>query len=118
MNFAIENIRIVEEEYLDNFVFKKEITEVEAYGLEVCLVKLLVYSGYKIEEAYDTVNTYTRHLKDCLDVLNGSDDILYIGCYKVISAYVTENDIVILKCLKDEYEYYEDEDSIYYISIG
>ncbi|MGL5764926.1 MAG: hypothetical protein ACRCX8_04725 [Sarcina sp.] len=118
MNFAIENIRIIEEEYLDNFVFKKEISEIEAYGLEMCLVKLLMDADYEVERAYDIINSFTRHLEDSIDILDGCEDILYIEQYEVLSVHLTENGIPVLKCLKEDCDYYEDEASIYYATIG
>lgn len=118
MNFQVDNIRIIESEYLDNFKFNKKLTEIELYGLEMALVKLLSDEDYKVEFAYNMVDRYTRHLEDCLDILNGRNDIMYIGQYKVLAVYLTVNGTPVLKCLKDEYDFYEDDSSIYYATIG
>lgn len=118
MNFEVSNIRTIEEENLDNFVFKKEISEVETYGLEMCLTKLLLDAGYELDVAYSLVDNYTRHLEDCLDVLDGCEDILYIEQYKILAVYLTENGIPVLKCLREDCEYYDCDDSLYFATIG
>lgn len=118
MNFQLDNIKVIESEYLDSFEFSTELSEIELYGLEMALVKLLVDADNSLEVAYDIVDKYTRHLEDCLDVLDGRGDILYVGYYKVLAVHLTVNGIPVLKCLKDECDYHEDDDSIFYATIG
>ena len=118
MNFEISNIRTIEEEYLKDFKFKTVLSEMELYGLEMAIIKLLVDDEYKVDFAYKIVDRNTRHLEDCLDVLDGRGDILYVGGYKVLAVHLTTNNIPVLKCLKDECDYHEDDDSIFYATIG
>lgn len=118
MNFEVSNIRLIEEEYLKNFELKDKLSEVELYGLELTLVKLLHDCGDSIADAYETVDSFTRHLEDNLDILDGREDILYIRDYKVLSVHLTVNGIVVLKCLKDEYEYNDGDHTVYYATVG
>lgn len=118
MNFEISNIRIIGEESLKDFEFKTVLSEMELYGLELVVIKLLVDDNYEVDYAYELVNGYTRHLEYCLDILDGQNDIMYVGGYKVLAVYLTTNNIPVLKCLKEECEYYEDDNSLFYATIG
>lgn len=124
MNIEIDNIRLIEDKYIKDFELKTRLTEIECYGLELVLIELAkdyyesMGVGEGIERPYNEVRTFTRHLEDCLDVLDGINDTFYIGEYKVTSVYLTVNDIVVLKCLKEECDYYEGNNSIYFATIN
>lgn len=118
MNFQVDNIRIIEEEYLENFELSKKLSEVELCGLELALIKLLIDAEADLNFSYHLVDCYTRHLEDCLDILDGGENYLYVDCHKVLSIHLTVNGIPVLKCLKDECEYYDNSKDIYYATIG
>lgn len=124
MNIEVGRIRTIENECIKDFELKTHLSEVEQYGLEMILTKLLkdyyeeMGLGEDISRPYNEVDTLTRHLEDCLDVLDGYNNVLYVGEHKITSIYLTTNDIVILKCIKEDCDRYEDEESVYYATVN
>lgn len=123
MNIRLENLREIKTEYLKNFKLKDSLTEVELYGLELITAKLMldINEDLGIEsnmnECVDLIDRYTVHREDCLDVLDGVYDVLYMGNIKLLSVHLTINGIVLFKCLKDEYEYYTDDNETFFMSL-
>lgn len=123
MNLQINRIQIIEAEDLHNFEFKTILTEIECYGLEHILTKLQIdYTEdlglSNIENDYKHIDFITRHLEDCLDILDGVENVLCLADYRVISVHLTTNNIPILKCIKSESPCYDSEEDIYYATIG
>lgn len=123
MYLQVDKIQPIEAEELHNFEFKASLTEVECYGLQLVLTKLQIdYNedlGYLDRgDDFQHIDFVTRHLDDCLDILDGVGDILYIADYKITSVYLTTNNIPILKCIKSDSQGYNSEEDIYYATIG
>lgn len=123
MNFTIDNLRIIEEEYVSDFEFKTSLTEVELYGLEHLFAQLLTDWNNELGidssvNTFEFVNKYTVHREDCLDVLDGYQDVITVGDYAVSSLYLTKNSIPVFKCFDLDEDLNPIENTEYYISIG
>lgn len=123
MNIGIERMEVIKEENLPDFSFKETLSEVELYGLEHILTKLLVdYNQEQTGESdlascVDIVDSYTIHCKSSLDVLDGVYNVLCIGDHYISSAYLTVNGIVVFKCVHVDEDYIPTEEK-YYVSLN
>lgn len=123
MNICIDNMRRIEDIYLKDFELKDTLSEVEQYGLEFILTKLLYEYNLDLGQnnmdfCVDLVDTYTVHREDCLDILDGRDNILRIGDYNITSVYLTKNSIVVFHCLDWDDGCNIIDNSDYYVSLG
>lgn len=106
MNVCIDRMRRIESEYLDDFELKETLSEVELYGLEHILIKLLSESYLDLGRSDITfvsnlIDNYTVHRENHLDILDGCDNVLLgIGDYNIISVYLTKNGIVMFQCVE------------------
>lgn len=124
MRIEANNIVRIEEEYLSSFKFKTNINSVEFCGLQYILLQLL--DEYNMEQlgqydkgaCFEVIERYTTHRGDCLDVLDGVRDILFISGYAISSMYLTENGIVVMECVETDDDYMPIEDSTYYASLN
>lgn len=121
MKLTIDELRVIEQEYLDNFEFKAELNEVEIYGLELILMHLLNDFNDEIgieSNSFEVIDKYTIHREDRLDILDGCYDILVLGGHSVSSVLLTTNGIPVLMCYGTDEDDNILDDSEYYVTVG
>lgn len=123
MDIAIERMKVIEEENLPSFELKESLCEVELYGLELILTKLLADCNYEqtgesdMVGCVDTIDSYTVHCEDRLDILDGAYNVLCVNDHYITSAYLTVNGIVVFKCVRVDENYIPTEEE-YYVSLN
>lgn len=123
MNVCIDRMRRIESEYLDDFELKETLSEVELYGLEHILIKLLSESYLDlgrndISFVSNLIDNYTVHRENHLDILDGCDNVLLgIGDYNIISVYLTKNGIVMFQCVECDKDCRILDNSNYWVSL-